>query len=286
MGGGGGSSGDSTTETFVRYAPYVEEYHEYFLAVSQAEGAEAIANSPYEDYAGQNFDDAIYGAGFGLASFPSIFDMFGKFMAGLDICTLFEQITRDIQENTALDAAVKAHATSLGDIFEQTTLPRYQEGMRDINAVVSSSYMIGKSILESRMQHDVAEFSADMKQKMIPVAVELHRTHLEWNKAVIAQYRALVFDSVKLEISTNESFLSYAAKDALWPFTVMSQERANLGALQGATSSNTSADTEGPSTTQSVVGGALGGAAMGGAIGGVPGAIGGAVIGGVAGIFM
>jgi len=76
-----------------------------------------------------------------------------------------------------------------------------------------------------------------------------------------------------------------AAKDKLWPFTVMEYERAALGALQGATTATS--DVAGTSKVQKAISGALSGASVGASIGSAVPGIGtgiGAVAGGVLGL--
>jgi len=218
-----------------------------------------------------------------MASFPSMYDMFGKFMAGLDIEALFEQVLHDVQNTETIQNAVTAHRNLLNDDIEQNALPRFQEGMRDINAVMSSSFVIGKSIIENARVKKLAEFDATLRYKLIPGAIEVFTKHLAWNQGVINSYLQVMQLAIATKLDTNSTNYEYIAKDKMWPFTVLEQERANLGALQGAVSSP--AGDAGASTGQKVVGGVLGGAATGAAVGGVPGAVVGGVIGGIAGLF-
>ena len=85
------------------------------------------------------------------------------------------------------------------------------------------------------------------------------------NKGVIGVYAEIMKFYFSAKIDVNEINYSMAAKDKLWPFTVLDFERASLGALQGAMSSKT--DVAGASTASKVIGGALTGAAMGVMIG-------------------
>ena len=73
-----------------------------------------------------------------------------------------------------------------------------------------------------------------------------------------------LYFSAKTDI--DEVNYAMAAKNILWPFTVLDFERAALGALQGATNSKT--DVAGASTASRVLSGALSGAAMGAMVGG------------------
>lgn len=276
MGGGGKSSSSSNTK--IRYAKYVEEKHSTFLTNSEDFGVTARANNPYTDYVDIDFDDAFYGAGYSIASFPSLYDMFGKFMAGLDIEALFEQVLYDVQNTETIQNASNAHQELLNDDIEQSSLPRFKAGMRDINSVMSSSFIIGQSIIENARVKKVAEFDANLRYKLIPIAAEVFSRHLAWNQSVITAYQNVMKFAIVTKMDTDSTNYDFAVKGTLWPFTVLEQERANLGALQGAMS-RSAGDVP---TGQKLLGGIAGGAALGASTGfGVPGAVVGGLIGGI-----
>ena len=56
-----------------------------------------------------------------------------------------------------------AFGASLDDQIITTVLPRFQGGMRDINAVVSSAFVIGQSIIESFKDRDVAKHESGLR---------------------------------------------------------------------------------------------------------------------------
>jgi len=275
-GGGGGGSGDSTNT--VRYASYIESKHQTFLNVSEAAGDTARSNNPFDGYTDLDFSAGFYGAGYALASFPSLYDMYGKFIAGLDVEALWVQILDSTQDNSAVSELVSAEAALLDERVEQTTLPRFKAGQRDINSVISSSFLVGQSVIETGLNHDVAKFSSSLRYKLIPVAAERWRTHLEWNKDVIRIYSTILQLVINTELATDDRNFDNAVKNELWPFTVLDFERANLGALQGAISGKSGA--AGGSKSQRAIGGGFSGAAVGGQVGGPWGAL----IGGVLGV--
>jgi len=282
----GGSS--SKSKTYIRYAGYVEENHEEFLNAVAAFRVGATGRSPFADYnsdflESQNtlFESAFFGAGYYISSFPSLYDMYGKFMAGLDIDSLYDQMFEDTVNAPEVSNLVSAEAALYDDDINTNVLPRFLAGMRDINAVQSSSFVIGRSIIEDSRVKAVSKFSAELKYKLIPVATERWKAHLEWNKGVVLTYAELT----KLYFAAKMDVVGFnyemAVKDILWPFTVLDYERAALGALQGA--AKTTSDVAGSSTAGKAIGGALGGAAAGAMM--TPGAplVGGA-IGGVLGL--
>ena len=263
MGSSGGGGGDS--QTTIRYAPYVEAQHSSFLSIVAANRNSIIYNSPFAGYNNVEVDSAFFGAGYLISSFPSLYDMYGKFMAGLDIDTLWTQLFEDTVNSSQVGSLVAAEAALIDDDIEINSIPRLQTGMRDINAVMGSSFVIGKSIIEDAKVKALSKFSADLKYHLIPVASARWSTHLEWNKGVVGVYAELMKLFFSTKVDVNEVNYSMAAKHKLWPFTVLDFERASLGSLQGATNSKT--DVAGASTASKVIGGALTGAAMGAMVG-------------------
>lgn len=280
MGGDGG--GDQTTE--IRYAPYVELQHENFLITSNEAGETARLVSPYADYTALEVDDAFFGAGFTISSFPSLYDMYGKFMAGLDVENLWEQVLDGTHNNAIVGGIVTAESDLLDDELSETVLPRFQLGLRDVNAVMSSSFVVGKSLIESAKVKSVAKFDAEIRYKLIPIAAERWLRHLNWNREVISSYLQVMQSYYSTALAVDETNISMVVKSKLWPFTVLDYERANLGALTGATNA-TGVAGESPSTAQKAIGGALGGAAAGAAVGGPTGAVIGGVLGLASGFF-
>src|SRR4030067_1144880 len=281
--GGGGGGGDS--ETTVRYADYVEDAHQTFLTRMELSVVAALATNPFTGYTDIAYLDGFFGAGYALASFPSLYDMYGKFVAGLDVDVLFTQILDDSINNVAIDNRVSAHATELSDDIVQNAEPRFVTGMRDINSVISSSFIIGKALMETARTKALSKYDAELRHAMLPIAASRWSAHLDWNKNVVNLYAEIMKLYFSAAMDLDNHNYSMKAKDKLWPFTVMDYQRAALGALQGA--SKTTTDVGGASTAQKALGGALGGAAAGAMIGtevapGYGTAIG-AVIGGVVG---
>lgn len=283
--GGGGGGGD--TQTTIRYAPYVEQHHSTFLNYTWSYVASGLLeDSPYHDYEVLSMEDAFFGAGYLISSFPSLYDMYGKFMAGLDIEVLWTQSLEDTLNNGAVESVLSAEADMMDEDVQNTILPRFMTGMRDINAVMSSSFVIGKAVIEDARVKGFAKTSAGIKLGLIPIAQSRWESHLNWNKTVIMSYAEIMklYITAKLDIDLHN--MEMRTKDLLWPFTLLDHQRLAVACLQGATDAKSSV--KGASRGQSATAGALGGAAAGAMIGSeiMPGygtAIG-AVVGGIAGL--
>ncbi len=276
--GGGSSSG--STKTTIRYAPYVEEHHNAFLDIVAASRAATIDSSPFSAYTDIDVENAFFGAGYTIASFPTLYDMFGKFMAGLDVEVLRAQLFESIVNSNEVDELVSAESLRIYNDLTVNILPVFKAGMRDSNSVMSSTFIIGESNLMDSKVRDVNKFSAELKYRLIPVAADAWKTHLTWNESVVRNFAEIMKLYYTVRMDVDEANYGMHSKDVLWPFTVLDYEGAAIGRLQGATT--TKSGVAGSSTASKAIGGALSGAAagammtpmnplLGGAIGGVLG---------------
>ena len=279
MGGGGGGGGD--TEQTIRYADYIETHHKNFLNRISTEVTDTYHDNPYDDFDNLDFADGFFGTGYLLSSFPSLYDMFGKFMAGLDICALSNQILENTVNSPTIDNLVNAEYTSLDDHITTKVIPKFQTGMRDINAVMTSSFVIGNSLIRSAQTTSIEKFSGELKYRMLPIAQDKWKTHLDWNSKVVREHAELLKFYISTVLDSEGHNISRQRHSRLWPFTVLEFQRAALGAMQGASNVSGGGGDE-PSQASKTIGGALSGAAMGYQMGGGSyyGAAAGAVIGG------
>jgi len=280
MSHGGGSS----TNTVVEIPEYLRSAHQQFIADIRSEVAATRNASPYSDYPVIDVDVAFFGTGYILKSFPPLYDMYGKFMAGLDVEALFKQEFKDTVDNDIITDLVHSQATELSNDLENEVIPRYETGMRDINAVMSGTFVIGKAMLERKRIQELSKFSAELKYRMIPVAVDRWKTILEWNKQLVITYSEIIKLYFSAAIDIDSHNYEMKAKNILWPFTVLDFERAAIGAA--TVGGNTRTEVAGASTAQRMIGGAMSGAAMGGMAAGAitglsaaTGMIGGGVLG-------
>jgi len=262
----GGGGGGGTQKTYIRYAPYVETHHADFLNWILVKRNEALnRENPFKDYSFIEVDAAFFGTGYVLSSFPSLYDMFGKFMAGLDIEALWDQMIESTVNSPIVNDLISAESALMDDDINANAIPRLQTGMRDMNAVMSSSFVIGKAIIEDARVKSLTRMRAKLKYDLIPIASSRWVTHLEWNKGVIGIYSEIMKFYFSAKTDIDEINYTMRVKERLWPFTILDFERAALGALQGAVNSKT--DVAGASTVSKVISGALSGAAMGSMVG-------------------
>jgi hypothetical protein len=294
MGGGGGGDGDQKIE--FRYATYIEDAHKNLLS---NRGADAIEHSvlyymqqavkdPGESvFGGQAIiapEDSFFGEAYGLNDFPTLYDMYGRFMGGMDICDLWSFMYENVVHAPEIQNAVSAHAALLDDDIETKVLPRFLAGMRDINSVMASSFVIGKSIIENARVKAVNEFQAQIRLRAIDATVPMWQSHLDWNKSVVSMYNQMnkqYFDSSEAIKRTN---LEYAAKDAMWNLNLFDYGRDMVAALQNAGKQKSSGSGNEPSSVSKGIGGAMSGAATGAMVGSAVPGIGTAVGAGIGGV--
>ncbi len=272
-------------EQTIRYAPYLESWHQMLLGTYDALQDQLIGDwstenmgatppeDPYKNYVDIDIEDSFFGAGYTLASFPSLYDMFGKFMAGLDIDVLHDEIHQDIINGTVVGEAITQEASRLEDDLELVAYPRMEAGMRDINAVMSSTFVIARAQLEANRQLAIARFAADARYRLLPVVTERWAQHLNWNKSVIEMYANVMKFYFITRMDTDNQNMEIGLKHLLWPYTILEYSRVAVGTFNGA--QNVTNETTSGSRAQKMIGGALVGASAGASVGAQIGAIGG-----------
>lgn len=255
-----------TTET--RYAPYIETQHEAFLNDIQGKRIEAVNNSPFENYTDIPIDDAFFGSGFLINDFPSLYDMFGKFVAGLDIDTLHSQMVESSLNSTVIKTIISDVGATLKTDIDTNSIPRLNAGNSDINSVMRDIFLDAEDMIEDVRIKLSTKFEKQLKYSLLPIAQARWETHLEWNKTVVSYYQEVMGLYFAAKMDVEDANYEVAAKHALWPFTVLDFEKAALGALQGATTRVQDDGAAGTSTLGRIIAGALGGMSAGAQIGG------------------
>ncbi|MCK5017902.1 MAG: hypothetical protein KAS32_12645 [Candidatus Peribacteraceae bacterium] len=294
-----GGSGGSTSGA-VEYPQYMKDIHGDWLdrggAVSVPTGesvqelmAVAIGGSPYsgETAYDPDSDIAVYIAA--IDDFSTLTDALDETTDWLSIVSAaIIKVDDDIIDNTSLAAAATAHGDILDDRLTTDVLPRYEAGMRDINAVISSSFTIGKSILEAFNTREVADFDAKnrmtaygQRNTMIIQSAEQQLNLLNWKLNYSQSAAHMVTEGYRIKaVLLKEEIdeqLDIDMKDGRWDLETYQYGSNVLSAIAGSAVSTGTTPGKG-----SVLGGVLSGAAAGASVGGPVGAGIGAAIGGIA----
>lgn len=265
-----------------RFAPYIESRHADLLNTTAAYRASIVADSPYSDYIDQNFDEAFFGAGYAIADFPSLYDMYGKFMAGFDVESMWNRsfsVTTTLNE---LDLRTRKLIVDEDEKLTRETIPEYKLRMRELGAVASSSFVIGKAQIESQRTKALSVISVDTKFSILAEAENKFTEELNWNQSVVTRYSALMKFYYMTATTGTDANYAFAARNTLWPMEVLDFERSVLGAMRpGAGFSKMSLTRRRSNLSKmlSVTADTVTGAMVGASVGGWVGAIIGAAIG-------
>lgn len=263
-------------ETRIEYARYLEEAHGRYLdhggmdvnVLSFTDAFnDTINTSPYGTYEIIDVDEGYFGVRtddseltYEIKNFPSLWDMFGKFMAGVDVHDLWGKIYSDVVQGPEMENAVNAQSALIQDDIDVTIMPKFLAGMRDINSVQATTFVIGKSIIQDAHVKAINKFSSQLKIHALNISNEQWSKHLDWNKSVINTFSEMfkLYYSSKLDIDRVN--LEYQSKDNMWNINLFEHVRGIVGALGGGQASGSPNE---PSQAQKTVGGAMSGAASG-----------------------
>ena len=286
MGSGGSSSGD--VERTTRYAPYIEEHHDAFLDITHSKTIAILDDSPYASYAPIEVDDAFFCVGNAISDFPSLYDMYGKFMAGFDVEILWGYIFADSLNASEINDTVTAEMKLVDDNIIKDTLPEFQISMRDINSVLSSSFVIGKSVIENARVKVLSKISSEAKFQLIPDVQARFNSSLNWDKKTVTTYAEAMKLYYMTKMGVDNANYTFDVQDKLWPLNVLDFERVALGTLQGTLGYQKIMERVRSTTSKLllIASQTTTGLMIGAQVGGVYGAIIGAVVGFVIGLAM
>ena len=190
--------------------------------------------------------------------------------------------------NSEVGPEVEAYRDQVRDNLDGVVLPRFRGGMRDINAVMSSSFAIGEAYIEAASERDVSKFMADLQLKLKAVRDEIvtkvagemlqHEINKGELKKGVAHYTAETNRvAIVANKEENDFQLSIDEWDAKWDLEATMYVGNMIAAIAGASMSREGI--AGPSAARSAIGGAMSGAAAGFMVGGPVGAGVGAVAG-------
>lgn len=300
MGGsGGGAAGQ------IGYPTYVESVHADWLAncgvLGEGSGRDnlssysitdridaALGNSPFSGETAYDGATRITTVETEVNAFETIVDALSETTGWAGV--LAQAVTTLDANWTAPTPAAEAEIAMdvlafegiQDDRVETTVLPRFQRGMQDINAVMSSAFVIGEAIIEGMVDRDVAKYQGELRTKAFLlkdqlVAESLLKKNIGYTVGAeqMVKYVSLKLGAnealTKITVQTQlaaleseraeaEAQLEIDEADATWDLSVF-QYGANVMAAPGG---GTMVPTKrGPSRTQAGIAGAASGAAMG-----------------------
>uniref|UniRef100_A0A6M3IL21 Uncharacterized protein n=1 Tax=viral metagenome TaxID=1070528 RepID=A0A6M3IL21_9ZZZZ len=285
-GGGGGSSG------VVGFPAYMETIHSDWLDKTTVDSLTLSVTAAMEAaHGGSPWAAAVaYDPDADITAYEAAVAGFDAMLAGITETTewaaLYTQAVASIDGivEAEITADVVAFAAQLDDQITTVALPRFQAGMRNINAVVSSAYVIGEAIIEGFRDRDVAKHSSMIRLNSVN---DRGRQYLEATNQLLGflmqkyaweeTYAKMEIEARRIKIvakkEESQENLKIDESDATWDLEVFQYGANLLGSIGGGVLNP--AGPKEPSTAQSMIGGALSGAAAGAMIGGMKGSIGG-----------
>lgn len=285
--GGGGSSGGGSSGT-VDYPQYIKDAHSRFLGntalvpygISELMTTAWSGASPYAAYVPPDADDAFLGAGKFITDFTTPFELLKNF-------TLYnpqtEFNTQIATTSTYRDALIDAHSTQLQNEYDSSLIPRFEHGMADINAVMSSAFIIGKALIAESKLLAIAKFSKELQMHDLEFTLKRISVQMEWHRVISSSSIELARLYLAARTEMDDLDMEAAAKDALWDLDIYQYGTQVLASVSGAATSKNIIPKA--SKLSGALSGAMSGASMGTAISPGWGTAIGAVVGGAAGYF-
>jgi len=297
--GGGGSSGG------IDYPEHMIGWHSDMLTMVGLDIATTKGGNPYSSVLSYDPSAELQGMYDATGDFESAIDAqsfdhtkwIDAFSAALAIIPTASSLSANIATEVA--AFTDEHDAERNDVI----LPRFKAGMTDVNAVMTSAFVVGQSIIEAYGARDVTRFDSDLTQKAFlqeeKLAVERSRMatvagsdamvtiglELTAEQALMANKLKTRGVAIDARRTSDESALEISKANAIWTLETYQYGNNVLAAISGGSAPAVSS---GPTKTQAAAGGALAGAAAGAQMTGNPygvaiGAVVGAVVGGVGG---
>ena len=204
--------------------------------------------------------------------------------------------------STECENMIDAHSTKLLQKINTDVMPRVEVGMRDVNAVIGTSFVIARELVMEDYMHEVADFSAKSRMHLWELRHELYKfIENAWIQGAVHAAEAGLrrvateLDKLKLEASLTSEVANLATlaqskygvvqteketRSKTWKVDMYNHMNASLAAISGA-HTVTTGHSQGSSVLSGVIGGGASGASAGAAFGPW-----GAVIGGVGGALL
>jgi hypothetical protein len=291
--GGGGSSGGGGGTGAVDYPDYMEVFHSNMLGGSDPAGTLTVSHhylteaidvamhaNPYTGVSAYNPDTPVASMQTAIADVVTLVTM-----AGVTSFSTFLSAIHAAIDSTVIASSVASYSSVLQDELDTVAIPKFEAGMRDINAVMSSAFVIGRAILQDSKSKQVAKYTADLETHKISSVFDIAMKILDERRLLahlrVEAYRMQV--AAKKEEADENMRIDVA--ESKWEFDVWQLSGNILASIGGARGNPSTAQENAPSA----IGGAMSGAAAGALIGsqiapGIGTAIG-AAAGGIAGIF-
>lgn len=243
--GGGGASGA------VSHSAYLEKIHGDwlndegidFIEKSMTEVMDtALGNSPWTGKLAYDPDADI-------SAYEAVIAAFKVMLSGLsetvDWAALYAQadLTLAGPAEAAITADALAFSTILDTDLNTKILPRFRRGMQNINAVVSSAFVIGEAVIEGFRDMEIAKYTSALrldtnarKITATDMMVQMAGRRIAWNEDYMKTF--IEASRIKLVAKKEETDRNAALDeaDAKWDLGVFQYGSNLLASIGGGTS--------------------------------------------------
>ena len=214
-------------------------------------------------------------------------DLMGKYAAAIELSVTARNVAGT---GTVINDMVQARRDWLLDKYDSDIEPRLAAGFRDLNAVMSSQFVIARAIILRDHERQLNDLTAQLQLRFAEFGVTVWSNTLAWHEKIPAIYGQNLAQYTAQRIDIEKHNFELSAKCCLWPYTVFGYLTQILSSMAGATTTTSSVAGESPSSSGGgrlggVAGGAISGAVMGTQIYPGWGTLVGGVVGAVGGLF-
>lgn len=274
-GGGGGGKVDFPEHMKAAHADWLDDTGTdtmTYSIVSLMDAAMAV-DSPYIGYVPKDPDEAFFAAGNSLSDYSSAYEQLKSF-DDWDLDAAYDGYI--VEDESKIAAAVFAHSALLDDEISSNALPKFKAGMVNLNATMSSAFVVGEAMIYDSKVKKVAETDANIRLKRLndgaDLALRRVGTYAEWRKTITTMTGELSRIYLVASGERDDDYLEGLHKNATWDMEMYQYGTQVMASISGT------ASTSGPRTskTASAIGGVMSGAATGAMLAGASsGAVGG-----------
>lgn len=294
--GGGGQSGK------IAYPEYIVGFHNKWLGELDALTEQLPGANPYSQAEAYNPEEDVLTMQTAVDTFNNQISNISPTGDFSNFYFISKSVVDSIVDDTSsIEALVDIYRNEQIDDVNQS-LKAFRNAFFGANNVMSSTYVLGESLIQSYALRDVDKFRAELYAQrdqqrvgMVQAGVSQILQLMQLQLSGFQAWTSIQVDAARMKIVANKEYyegdLELDVKDVLWNVDILQEASSVLGAPGGALPA-----TRNLTKNQSALGGALSGAAAGGMMGGMmagaiqggmtgpQGAILGAVVGGVAGL--
>jgi hypothetical protein len=293
----------------IEYPAYMQDMHRFWLdgtvsgsTIVDTGGLalrikDALTTNPFTGLTPYDPTNDVTAMGTAISTFQTL-------VTAIDPHTLYDtyhnaavaQIDATIAPDSYIAARALAHGNALDTELNMKVIPRFNAGMRDINGVQTSTFVIGRALIELDRNDKVDKFIIDMRyqadakraeliQSATAEMIRIYLQKMEYERTI----EAATIEKIRLGIAAEQDYQTelkaLAADLARWPLEVFKYGGNMLAAIAGGTTSSVPVD---GSKTARIIGSGLAGAVAGAQIAAATAGSGssgiGAIIGGIAGV--